>query len=236
MVQPAQDLRFVAEALEKCGRGEAGADHLEGDGAARVVLLGLVDGAHAPFAKQSNETILPSRLGSTGSLNEQQVIQEVLSRDNRLRERTAADLMNRANAILDDLDDLAVLVLFSVFEVTVRDRAKADVDRETASIQHPAVLRAVKDLKEAIENGSFGRVTESYKSMDVDSDRAGQPGAEVPQLGRPWPPWRTREFGGAQAAIDRLRRYLARLEEVEKAATMGLLPDAPEPEAASEPE
>jgi hypothetical protein len=57
---------------------------------------------------------------------------------------------------------------FSVFEATVRERAKADVDRETASIQHPAVLRAIRDLKEAIENGSFGRITESYKTMDVD--------------------------------------------------------------------
>src|SRR5262245_12217685 len=91
-------------------------------------------------------------------------LHEVLSRDNRLRERTAADLKNGANAILDDLNDLAVLVLFSVFEVTVRDRAKADADRETASIRHLAVLRAVKDLKEAIENGSFDRVTESYKT------------------------------------------------------------------------
>jgi hypothetical protein len=95
-------------------------------------------------------------------------LQQVLSRDNRLRERTAGDLMDRAEATLEDLDDLAVLLMFSVFEASVRDRAKADVDRETASIQHPAVLRAVKDLKDAIENGSFGRVTESYKTMDID--------------------------------------------------------------------
>ncbi len=86
-------------------------------------------------------------------------LETVLGRDNRLRHRTEADLLDRASMILDDLDDLAVLVLFSVFEANVRARASVDVERETSSIQHPAVLRAVNDLKEAIENGSFGKVT-----------------------------------------------------------------------------
>ena len=56
-------------------------------------------------------------------------LETVLGRDNRLRERTAADLVDNARIILDDLDDLAVLVLFSVFESNVRSRAKADVDQ-----------------------------------------------------------------------------------------------------------
>jgi hypothetical protein len=161
---------------------------------------------------------------------------DVLSQDNRFRELSAADLKDRAETILADLDDLAVLVLFSVFEVTVRDRARADVDRETALIQHPAVLRALKDLKEAIENGSFGRVTESYKSIDVDLTE------QVNQV-RKFRNWvahgrRGRRENSVEpdAAMDRLRSYLARLEEVERAATRGSPPIAPEPEAASEPE
>jgi hypothetical protein len=164
------------------------------------------------------------------------VLQEVLGRDNRLRERTSGELRDRADAILDDLDDLAVLVLFSVFEVTVRDRAKADVDRETAAIRHPAVMRAVRDLKEAIENGSFGRVTDSYKAMDVDVTE------QVNQVRR-FRNWvahgrrgRPENSVGPDAAMDRLRRYLERLEEVEKAVTSESLPDTPAPEAASEPE
>jgi hypothetical protein len=163
-------------------------------------------------------------------------LQQVLSRDNRLRERTAGDLMDRAEATLEDLDDLAVLLMFSVFEASVRDRAKADVDRETASIQHPAVLRAVKDLKDAIENGSFGRVTESYKTMDVDLTE------QVNQV-RKFRNWvahgrrgRPENSVDPDGAIERLRRYLARLEEVEKAATMGLPPAASEQGAPSEPE
>jgi hypothetical protein len=95
-------------------------------------------------------------------------LEGVLGRDNRLRHRTKEDLLYRAKRILDDLDDLAVLVLFSVFEADVRARASADIERETSSIQHPALLRAIDDLKEAIENGSFGRVTEAFKAMDVD--------------------------------------------------------------------
>lgn len=163
-------------------------------------------------------------------------LQEVLGRDNRLRERTSAELEDRANAILDDLDDLAVLVLFSVFEVSVRDRAKADVDRETVSIRHPAVLRAVEDLKEAIESGSFGRVTDSYKTTDPDLT------TQVNQVRR-FRNWVAHGRRGEpenrvdpMSAIDRLRRYLARLEEVEKAATTVAFSDASAPEGASEPE
>ena len=59
-------------------------------------------------------------------------LETVLSLDGRLRHRTAADLKDAVNTILgtddEDLNDLAVLVLFSVFEATVRARAKADVD------------------------------------------------------------------------------------------------------------
>jgi hypothetical protein len=163
-------------------------------------------------------------------------LQRIVGRDNRLGDRTAADLADGTNAILEDLDDLSVLLLFSVFEATVRDRARADVDRETASIQHPAVLRAVKDLKEAIENGSFGRVTESYKTIEVDLTE------QVNQV-RKYRNWvahgrrgRPENSVEPRSAIDRLRRYLARLEEFEKAATTGPSSVVSELEASPEPE
>ncbi len=57
MPEPAQDLGFVAEAADEFGRNEAGADHLEGNGAARVVLFGLVNGAHATFAVLAEDAI-----------------------------------------------------------------------------------------------------------------------------------------------------------------------------------
>jgi hypothetical protein len=35
-------------------------------------------------------------------------------------------------------------------------------------MRHPAVLSAIKNLKDSIENGSFAKITEAYKKMDDD--------------------------------------------------------------------
>jgi hypothetical protein len=159
-----------------------------------------------------------------------------LSRDNRLRERTSADLIDQANAVLADLNDLAVLLFFSVFESTVRARATADVDRETALMRHPAVLSAVHDLKDAIENGSFGKVTEAYKTMDPDLT------TQVNQV-RKFRNWVAHGRRGQpennvdpESAIARLQRYLARLSEVEEIATLSHPSAEPAPEMPSQPE
>ena len=58
VVQPAQDLGLVGEALEQGGGGEAGADDLEGDRAARAVLLRLVDGAHAALGNAAQHLVV----------------------------------------------------------------------------------------------------------------------------------------------------------------------------------
>jgi len=152
------------------------------------------------------------------------VLGEVLGRDNRFRELTAADLHDRAKTILEDINPLAVLVLFSVFEVTVRDRARADVDRETLALRHPALMRAVQDLRESIENGSFGRVLESYKVIDVDLT------TQVNQV-RKYRNWVAHGRRGKQpenlvepdSAMDRLRRYL---EEIERSTSIVLPQEA----------
>ena len=57
MAQPTEDLRLAGEALQQEVRGEAGPEDLEGDGAARVVLLGLVDGPHAALAEQAHDAV-----------------------------------------------------------------------------------------------------------------------------------------------------------------------------------
>jgi hypothetical protein len=161
---------------------------------------------------------------------------DTLGRDNRFQDLSAADLKDRAETVLEDLNPLAVLVLFSVFEVTVRDRVKADVDRETETIQHPALARAVRNLKEDIENGSFGRVIESYKSMDVDLT------AQVNQV-RKFRNWvahgrrgkRPENSVQPESAMERLRGYLAKLEEIEQSRAIVLPPDAPVPVAPPDP-
>jgi len=147
-------------------------------------------------------------------------IAEVWGHDNRLRNVSSAELRDMAATILDDLDHLAVLVLFSVFEATVPARTEADVDREIAELQHPAVLSAVNELKDAIKNGSFRKVTAAYKKMGTDLTE------EVNQVRR-FRNWVAHGRQGERPnnvvpdqAIDRLNRYLARLLELEVAGTM----------------
>jgi hypothetical protein len=57
VLKSGQDLHRVLETNGELGRDEIGADHLEGDGPARVLLLGLVDGAHAPFAPPAHDAV-----------------------------------------------------------------------------------------------------------------------------------------------------------------------------------
>ncbi len=152
----------------------------------------------------------------------------VLRRDNRLRDRTPAQLSDMANTVLDDLDDLAVLVLFSVLEATVRARAGADVDREVVRISHVAVLEAVKDLKESIANGSFAKVTKAFKGMDTDlTERVNQ----VRKF-RNWVAHGRRDAPENNVlpdeAIDRLERYLGLLAGTSMPS--GAPPQSPMPE------
>jgi hypothetical protein len=93
---------------------------------------------------------------------------EALSLDNLFRHVDAGDLRDGDGVILQDLDDLGVLLMFSVFEATVRDRAWADVENSLPARLHPAVSHTIDELRKDIEGGSFGRVTEAFKSLDHD--------------------------------------------------------------------
>lgn len=93
---------------------------------------------------------------------------EALSLDDVFRHVEKGDLEEGAVRVLRDLDDLGVLLMFSVFEATVRDRAWADVEESLPERLHPMVSHAIDGLKREIEGGSFGRVTEAFKSLDHD--------------------------------------------------------------------
>ena len=92
----------------------------------------------------------------------------LLERDGVFRDRTAASIEDDAKRVLDDLLDLSVLILFSVFEAEVRDLAGVDADRLIREVQHPAMLSGARDLRESIKRGSFGKVTSAYRPMDVN--------------------------------------------------------------------
>src|SRR5262249_1571241 len=91
-----------------------------------------------------------------------------LGRDERLRQVQAPEVIDWVRVVLSDLDDLCVLLLFSVFEASVRERALADVAAELPTVRHPALQHAVRVLNEALEHGSFYKVTEAYKTLDPD--------------------------------------------------------------------
>lgn len=87
-----------------------------------------------------------------------------LGRDVRLREIQSAQLVEDSLSILGELDDLAVLLMFSVFEATVRNRVLEDIKPEVDRLRHPSLRLAAGDVVEWIEQGSFNRVLEPFKS------------------------------------------------------------------------
>lgn len=97
--------------------------------------------------------------------DEDLTLREILHRDNHFREVDARTIRDLARRVEEDLDDLVVLLLFSVFEADVRQRTLDEVRREPPP-RHLVSRRAVAEAKESVEHGSFGRLTESYKGLD----------------------------------------------------------------------
>ncbi len=93
-----------------------------------------------------------------------------LERDDRFRSLDENRSIASSNLALGELDDLAVLVLFSVFESMVRSRVSEEVEKEVVEkgIIHVVLVKATNDAIERIENGSFYHVLEPYKSLDRD--------------------------------------------------------------------
>jgi hypothetical protein len=87
-----------------------------------------------------------------------------LGRDNFLRDVNPGRVVGDAEFVAGQLDDLAVVVLFSVFEATVRSGVLRDIEGEVEGLTHPALRYAVEQAKDGIAEGSFFRVLEPFKS------------------------------------------------------------------------
>src|SRR5947209_2096131 len=81
-----------------------------------------------------------------------------IGRDNVLRGVEADQMEREAKQVADELDDLAVLVLFSVFEANVRDLVVTQLRPEIDRLTHPALKKAGEDVLQAVAEGSFFRV------------------------------------------------------------------------------
>ena len=78
-----------------------------------------------------------------------------LWKDEWFKEVDAVQLERETAEALVPLNDLGVLVLFSVFEATVRDHLQATIEPLTASLGHPILRNAAEDVLEGIRQGSF---------------------------------------------------------------------------------
>ena len=86
-----------------------------------------------------------------------------LGRDDTVREIEGLRVVADAERALGPLDDLAVLVLFSAFEATVRAAVLEQLDPDRAAVRHPVARSAVAAAVEAVRDGSFFRVLDAFK-------------------------------------------------------------------------
>lgn len=92
-----------------------------------------------------------------------------MEKDENFKALEGEDVVKDADAVLGEFDDVAVFVLFSVFEAIVRDHVMAEVVSEAVTIRHPALAKAAQGLKDGIEEGSFyNNVLNLYKDLDHD--------------------------------------------------------------------
>jgi hypothetical protein len=115
-----------------------------------------------------------------------------------------------ANAT-EHLDDLAVVVLFSVVEANVRGALLEQMKSEETQYQHRAIVEAIRTARDRIGEGSFYAVLSSFKGTDNNLIE------EVNQVRR-YRNWVSHGRRGAQPALvsppiayDRLTRCMALL-------------------------
>ncbi len=167
----------------------------------------------------------------------EKTLRETLHMDNVFRDVESATIQDLAKQVSEDLDYLAVLLLFSVFEAAVRERTIEEVDRELETLpRHLVLKKAVEDAKDTINNGSFGRLTESFKDLDPDTRTL------VDQV-RHYRNWVAHGLRGMvknnvdpDSAIKRLKKFLDLLdtESAAQAAASLIEPAALVPDAAPE--
>jgi hypothetical protein len=87
-----------------------------------------------------------------------------LGNDPRLGQVEQSVVVRETQASLSPLADLAIVVMFSVFEATVRDAVLKAVNDEIPGLAHPTLVHAAKEALRAVEEGSFYRVLEPFKT------------------------------------------------------------------------
>ncbi|HEV7223108.1 MAG TPA: hypothetical protein VGN42_10440 [Pirellulales bacterium] len=78
-----------------------------------------------------------------------------IRRDDKFKQLEAKEIEQEAAKALQEIDDLGVLVLFSVFESAVREHLEGIIKPLTVGLGHPILKDAADDVIEGIRQGSF---------------------------------------------------------------------------------
>ena len=77
--------------------------------------------------------------------------------DEKFKEVEASDIVAESDLAIQPLEDLGVLVLFSVFEAAVRDHLAGIIKPMTTRLGHPILEHAAENVLEGIAQGSFAK-------------------------------------------------------------------------------
>ena len=106
------------------------------------------------YKSARNNLIRMKRLG-THHWTDPSLAQASFWQDDRFKRLEAVDIERQTNLALAPLEDLGVLVLFSVFEAAVRDHLAEAIRPESDSLVHPILKQAAEDVFDGIRQGSL---------------------------------------------------------------------------------
>ncbi len=75
--------------------------------------------------------------------------------DEKFKRVESVAIVAETTAAIQPLEDLGILVLFSVFEAFVRDHLERVVKPHATKIEHPVLVSAAEDALEGLRQGSF---------------------------------------------------------------------------------
>jgi hypothetical protein len=91
-----------------------------------------------------------------------------LGQDESLKPVEGKWLATAANRGLEQLNDLAIVLFFSIFESIVREGIRAEVEVESRTLKHPVLQNAAEKTDQELDRGSFHKVLDLLKTYDVN--------------------------------------------------------------------
>jgi hypothetical protein len=91
-----------------------------------------------------------------------------LGRDDELKPLKGPQVARGADQGLRQLDDLAIVLFFSIFEAMVRERIRTEVGVEKLTLRHPVLQIAANEAERKLDRGSFHQVLELLKRYGPD--------------------------------------------------------------------